>query len=91
MRPKWPTATPPSFGELAAAGVPSTFGLPGVLAPCPAHHAVLLAAHAWGTDPLSRLGALVDVAAVAEVAYVDAAAAVAREWGVGDCGPRRGG
>lgn len=82
MRPKWPTATPPSFAELAAAGVPSSFGLPGVLAPCPAHHAVLLAAHAWEHDPLSRLGGLVDVAAVTSAAGEDAAAAVAREWGV---------
>lgn len=82
MRPKWPTATPPSFETLAAEAIPSTFGLPGVLAPSPAHHAVLLAAHAWEHDPLSRLGALVDVAAVTDAAGEDAAAAVAREWGV---------
>ncbi|MDA0179871.1 nucleotidyltransferase family protein [Solirubrobacter phytolaccae] len=82
MRPKWPTATPPSFATLAAAARPSTFGLEGVLAPSPAHHAVLLAAHAWEHDPLSRLSALVDVAAVTHAAGEEAAAAVAREWGV---------
>ncbi|MDA0168629.1 nucleotidyltransferase family protein [Solirubrobacter taibaiensis] len=82
MRPKWPTSTPPAFAELEASAVPSSFGLAGVLAPCPAHHAVMLAAHAWEHDPLSRLGALVDVAAVTHAAGEEAVAAVARAWGV---------
>src|SRR5262245_51961646 len=62
-RPKWPTEAPPTFAELAEAAVPNAFGVDGVLAPSAAHHAVLLAGHAWEHDPLSSIGALADVTA----------------------------
>jgi hypothetical protein len=83
MRPKWPdSGRAPTFEELHERGVESTFSLPGVVAPCPAHHAVMLAVHAWEHDPLSRIGSLVDVAALALVADPDETAAVARDWDV---------
>jgi hypothetical protein len=81
LRPKWPTADAPSYADLAAAAVPSTFGLPGVFAPSRAHHAVLLAVHAWEHDPLSRIAALADIAAFAGESG-RAAEDVARAWGV---------
>jgi hypothetical protein len=80
-RPHWPFECAPRFAEIAAAARPCALGIDGVLAPDPAHHAVLLAAHAWGHEPLGRIGQLVDVAAVGLSAGLDAAAAVAREWG----------
>jgi hypothetical protein len=83
MRPKWPdSGRVPTFAELFAAGVPSTFGLSGVVAPRPAHHAVMLAVHAWEHGPLSRISSLVDVAAMARAAAGDEADAIAREWEV---------
>jgi hypothetical protein len=82
LRPKWPAAHAPTFDDLAAAAVPSTFGVVGMLAPSPAHHAVLLAAHAWEHDPLSRVGSLADVAAMTIAAGRTDADAVARAWGV---------
>jgi hypothetical protein len=64
-RPKWlPGGAPPTLDELLADAVPSASGVTGLLAPSPAHHAVLLAAHAWSERPLGRLGDLVDVAAM---------------------------
>jgi hypothetical protein len=81
-RPKWPSARAPSFGELAEAALPSTVGVPGFLAPGLAHHAVLLAAHAWEHDPLGRVGSLADIAALLPEADLDAIDAIARAWGV---------
>jgi hypothetical protein len=82
LRPKWPTPDAPSFSELVAAAVPSSFGLSDVFAPKHAHHAVLLAAHAWEHDPLSRLASLADISAMAGEAGFDAAAQTAERWGV---------
>jgi hypothetical protein len=45
---------------------PSAVGPAGVLAPVPAAHAVLLAAHAWSHQPLRRLLDLIDVAVMIE-------------------------
>jgi len=56
---------PPSSRELFEAGVPTCEGVAGVLAPAPEHHALLLAAHAWAHGPLTRLGRLLDAAALA--------------------------
>jgi hypothetical protein len=83
IHPKWPTERTPSFEELHADAVPGAFAsIPDVLAPSAAHHAVLLAGHAWEHDPLSRLGSLVDIAALMLEAGRDETDAVAREWGV---------
>ncbi len=81
-RPNWPrgfVATP--VGELLAAAVPSRLGVPGVGTLPPAHHAVLLAAHAWSHQPLGRLGNLIDVAVALQRCEAAEAAAVARRWG----------
>jgi hypothetical protein len=81
-RPKWPARRTPRFDEIAEAAVPSVLGVPGVLAPSPAHHAVLMAGHAWEHDPLGRLGLLADVAATALDTDADEITAAARAWGV---------
>jgi hypothetical protein len=81
-RPKWPHGRAPSFAELVEAAGPSAVGVDGFLAPDPAHHAVLLAGHAWEHDPLGRIGSLADIAAMLGDADEDLIDAVAREWGV---------
>ena len=81
-RPKWPNRNAPGFEELVEAAVPSVLGVPGVFAPSPAHHAVLMAGHAWEHDPLGRVGLLVDVAASALDADPNEIEAAARAWSV---------
>jgi hypothetical protein len=72
--------SPPPVSELLDAAEPSRLGVDGVLAPCPAHHALLLAAHAWEHEPLRRLIDLIDVAAVAGEADRATVRAQARRW-----------
>jgi hypothetical protein len=72
--------SPPPVSELLDAAEPSRLGVDGVLAPCPAHHALLLAAHAWEHEPLRRLIDLIDVAAVAGEADRATVRALARRW-----------
>jgi hypothetical protein len=82
-RPKWiPDLPAPSFDELLAGAVPSASGVADVLAPAPATHAVLLAAHAWAERPLGCIADLVDVVAVAKSAGENEAETRARELGV---------
>ena len=64
--PKWLDGTAPPTAELLATAVPSATGIPGLLTLEPARHAVVLAVHAWAHVPLSRLGRLIDVAAVSQ-------------------------
>jgi hypothetical protein len=81
--PKWPTWNAgPSAKGLFAVGVPSHVGPPGVLAPRPAEHAVLLAAHSWAHRPLARVLDFVDILVL--LAETDTAEAdeVARRWHV---------
>lgn len=60
--PKWiPGLEPPPVEILLDGAVPSATGVDGVLAPSPAAHAVLLAAHAWAERPLGCIGDLLDV------------------------------
>lgn len=81
VRPPWPDGLrPPPMEEIVAAAVPSATGVPGILAPHPAHHALILASHAWVTQPLETLRDLVDVAAVAAQADEEEIAAVAHAW-----------
>ena len=80
-RPNWPDGVPaPPIGELLAESVPSRLGVDGVGTLPPAHHAVLLAAHAWSHQPLGRLGNLIDVAVALGRCDPADAAAVARRW-----------
>jgi len=67
--------------ELLARTQPSATGVAGVLAPVPAVHALLLAVHGWGREPLRRLLDLIDVAAVLAKADYRLADEVARRWG----------
>ena len=82
LTPKLPSWLPvPSAHELLSGAVPSATGIDGLLAPDPAAHALLLAAHAWAHRPLGRLGDLIDVAAVAGDEHRAQAAALAKRWG----------
>ena len=78
-QPYWlPPVSPESMFDVA---VPSATGVPGILAPEPLAHAVLVAAHAWNDDPLGSVGQLVDVAALLASADRGRARAFARAWG----------
>jgi hypothetical protein len=79
MLPPWLPAPP--TGELFAGAVPSATGIDGVLAPAPAVHALLLAAHAWAHRPLGRVGDLLDIAVVLPRERWPEAAVIARRWG----------
>jgi hypothetical protein len=76
-----PCLLAPSTDELLSLAVPSATGIHGLLAPSPAAHALLLAAHAWAHHPLGRVGDLVDVAAILPHGERGAAALLARRWG----------
>jgi hypothetical protein len=83
VRPWWPEgSTAPPVEEIVAAAVPSATGVPGISAPHPAHHAIILASHAWESQPLETLRDLVDVAAVAAEADEGELTATARAWGI---------
>jgi Uncharacterised nucleotidyltransferase len=78
----WPNGLrPPPNQELFEAAVPATVGIPDLLAPTRAHHAVLLAGHAWAERPLERLRDLIDVAAMAEPIDRHELSHIARHWG----------
>ena len=80
--PKWPSwAAPPPAAELFREAVPSRVG-GDVLAPHPAHHAVLLSVHSWAHRPLARIIDFADVAVMLHEAGRPEASAVARRWGV---------
>jgi hypothetical protein len=81
-QPKWLDGAPPPTAELLRTAVPSATGIPGLLTLEPARHAVVLAVHAWAHVPLSRLGRLIDVAAVAQGVDRSALHAVASAWNV---------
>jgi hypothetical protein len=80
--PKWPEglAAPP-IEELLERAVPSVVGVPGVHAPAPVDHALLLAAHAWAHQPLGKARDLVDVGAFRIDAEPGELAQRARAWG----------
>lgn len=81
--PKWPLwHAPPASSELFAAAVPAAWANGQALAPAPAHHAVLLAAHAWAHGPLARMRDLLDVEVMMRSADPEAAHEAARRWGL---------
>lgn len=81
--PKWiASLDPPPVAELIRTAARSQTGPPGVLAPSPAQHALLLAAHAWAHRPLSRLRDLIDIAVVAGEAEPGETQELARSWGL---------
>lgn len=72
----------PSPVELFELAQPSATGVTGVLAPVPAAHAVLLAAHGWAHEPLRRLLDLIDLALVLSDENRAYSEQLARRWGL---------
>jgi Uncharacterised nucleotidyltransferase len=63
---KWPGGQPgPSAREIYSTGVATLLGIDGVVAPSPAHHALIAAAHSWEHRPLRIMRDMIDVAVVA--------------------------
>jgi hypothetical protein len=82
LRVRWPNGLhPPPNDALFASAVPASVDVPGLLAPAAAHHAVLLAGHAWAERPLERLRDLIDVALMAERSDPDELSRIAAAWG----------
>jgi Uncharacterised nucleotidyltransferase len=78
----WPTGLPqPSNEELFEAASPASVGVDGILAPDRRHHALLLAAHAWGEVPMRNLREFVDVLAFTDDGDRDELRQLARRWG----------
>jgi hypothetical protein len=80
---KWPEGVrAPATEQILRDAVEAENGVPGILVPDPAQHAVLLASHAWGEIPFRRLRQLLDI-----LAFVDGRipperlAAAADAWG----------
>jgi hypothetical protein len=71
----------PPNEALFEAAVPASVGVSGVLAPTPAHHALLLAGHAWAERPLERLRDLIDVAVLMQGLDERELSRTAVEWG----------
>lgn len=78
-QPFW--LAPVSAESLFRSAVPSATGVPGVLAPEPAAHAVLLVAHAWADGLLGSVGQLLDAAALLAPSDHRDADYFARAWG----------
>jgi hypothetical protein len=78
-QPFWLPAV--SAESLFPSAAPSATGLPGILAPEPAAHAVLLAAHAWADGLLGSVGQLLDAAALLACSDRRRADYYARAWG----------
>jgi hypothetical protein len=80
--PKWPKGLePPRAPALFEIAVPARCGVDGILGLPPAHHAIVLAAHAWAHAPLGILRHLLDVQLVASDAGCVDWQALAHQWG----------
>ena len=78
-RPAWlPT---PEVREIVGSCVTSATGVPGLLAPDPSAHVLLLVAHSWAHQPLGRLVDLLDVAALMRACDPRRVSELARRWG----------
>jgi putative nucleotidyltransferase-like protein len=81
--PKWPKGlTAPPANQLIASATSHSSGPDGFLTLPAAHHALVLAAHAWAHEPLARLRDLLDVALVARGADRRELDSLARAWGI---------
>lgn len=80
---KWPDGLePPRNEELFEAAVPSVVGIPGLLAPNPDHHTIVLVSHAWGEIPMRKLRQLVDVLVYVVDSEHDELRRLATRWGI---------
>lgn len=80
-RVMWPEGLDgPANDELFAGATSADFGVDGLLVPAADHHALLLAAHAWGEVPMRKLRQLVDVAAFVEGADGSELERLASRW-----------
>lgn len=80
-RVMWPRGLrAPSNEELFEAARPGDLGVEGLLVPRPHHHALLLAAHSWGEEPMWKLRDLVDVLAFTDDGERDELTRLARCW-----------
>jgi hypothetical protein len=82
-RPSWPKRlAPPRVDEILEAAQSSGCGVDGIVAPLPAHHALMLAAHAWKENPLGTMRDLVDIAAVSADTPETELERMASSWGL---------
>ena len=77
---RWSRA--PRAEELVEHAVASRTGIDGLLAPAPAHHALVVAAHSWAGLPLRRVVDLLDAALLADEAEPGEVERWARAWDV---------
>jgi hypothetical protein len=78
--PRWLARSPTA--ELLGGAVPSSLGIEGLRTLEPHHHVLAIAAHAWSHGPFTRVGDLVDVAAMMSGLDRAELVALARRWGV---------
>ena len=82
-RPKWlDWGQAPQTGALLEAAVPSRTSILGIETLAPQHHVLALAVHSWAHVPLSRIGHLVDIAAIAESVDRADVDSLAARWGI---------
>ncbi len=80
-RPNAPTWLPPlPTTEIIEAARPSAIDVDGVLSPCVEHHALVVLAHSWATQPFARFSELIDFALLLESSDMPTVRAVARRW-----------
>jgi Uncharacterised nucleotidyltransferase len=80
--PKWPKGLqPPSASALFEIAVSARCGSQGILGLPPAHHALVLAAHAWAHAPLGHMRHLIDISLVAADAGRTDWEVLAERWG----------
>jgi hypothetical protein len=83
--PKWVEGLPvPATTDIFATAVGARVGVDGYLAPAPAQHAILLAAHSWAHEPFRSVRDLIDVAVLAAEAGAGETMAAARRWQAGE-------
>jgi hypothetical protein len=79
----WPASLEaPRVEALFEAALPSETGIPGLDAPSPQHHALLLAAHGWRHEPLQSLRDLADVALMSATEDDEDLLRQAAAWGL---------
>jgi Uncharacterised nucleotidyltransferase len=82
--PKWIEGLEvPSAYSLLEEAEPADLGVHDILMLAPSHHVLVLVAHAWAHDPLTRLLRILDVAVMAEGLDRREVDSLARTWNMG--------